>query len=164
MGAVSIRPVVGRSDLKQFIELPYRLRRDDPEWVPPLRFERRRFLDRDRNPWFEHAEAELLLAERGGEVVGRTSAHIDHRWDEFQGGNDGMFGFFDAEDDAAVVGALIEAASGWLRERGREDELMAFVREKILACVHEAELWLHDQAPVSQDEDIVWPKPVESVS
>ncbi len=119
MGAVSIRPVVTHSDLKQFIELPYRLRRDDQEWVPPLRFERRRFLDRARNPWFEHAEAELLLAERGGTVVGRISAHVDHRWDEFQGGNDGMFGFFDAEDDPTVVGALIEAASSWLRERGR---------------------------------------------
>ena len=61
-----------------------------------------------------------MLCERGGQVVGRISAHIDHRWDEFQGGNDGMFGFFDAEDDPEVVAALIDAASGWLRERGRE--------------------------------------------
>ena len=64
--------------------------------MPPLRFERRQFLDRDKNPWFEHAEAEFFLCERDGEAVGRISAHIDHRWDEFQGGNDGMFGFFDA--------------------------------------------------------------------
>ena len=116
----TIRPVSGKRDLKAFIELPYRLRADDPEWVPPLRFERRQFLDRRKNPWFEHAEAELFLCERDGEVVGRISAHIDHRWDEFQGGNDGMFGFFDAEDDPEVVAALIDAASGWLRERGRE--------------------------------------------
>lgn len=119
MTAPSIRPVASKRDLKVFIELPYRLRRDDPNWVPPLRFERRQFLDRDKNPWFEHSEAELLLCERQGEVVGRVSAHIDHRWDEFQGGNDGMFGFFDAEDDPAVVHALVDAACGWLRERGR---------------------------------------------
>ena len=109
-----------KADLKQFIELPYRLRKDDPQWVPPLRFERREFLDRNKNPWFEHAECELMLAERDGRVVGRITAHIDHRWDEYQGGNDGMFGFFDAEDDPEVFQALIDAASGWLRERGRE--------------------------------------------
>jgi GNAT superfamily N-acetyltransferase len=116
---VSIRPVVTKADLKQFIELPYRLRRDDPQWVPPLRFERREFLSRDKNPWFDHAECELMLAERGGQVVGRITAHIDHRWDEFQGGNDGMFGFFDSEDDPEVVRALVDAAAGWLREHGR---------------------------------------------
>jgi GNAT superfamily N-acetyltransferase len=116
----SIRPVSSKRDLNAFIEVPYRLRRDDPQWVPPLRFERRQFLDRQRNPWFEHAEAELFLAEREGEVVGRISAHIDYRWDEYQGGSDGMFGFFDAVDDPEVVRALIDAAAGWLRERGRE--------------------------------------------
>jgi GNAT superfamily N-acetyltransferase len=117
---VSIRPVVSKRDLKAFIEVPYRLRRGDPQWVPPLRFERRQFLDRNKNPWFEHAECEMLLAERDGRVVGRITAHIDRRWDEYQGGNDGMFGFFDAEDDPEVVGALIDAVAGWLRERGRE--------------------------------------------
>jgi GNAT superfamily N-acetyltransferase len=120
VGPVSIRPVEGRRDLKAFVELPYRLRRDDPQWVPPLRFERRQILDRAKNPWFDHAEAQFFLAERGGTVVGRITAHIDLRWDEYQGGNDGMFGFFDAEDDPEVVAALIGAAASWLRERGRE--------------------------------------------
>jgi GNAT superfamily N-acetyltransferase len=117
---VSIRPVRTRGDLRRFIEVPYRLRRDDPQWVPPLRFERRQFLDRSRNPWFEHAEAELMLCERDGEAVGRISAHIDYRWDEFHGGADGMFGFIDGEDDPVVFRSLIEAASDWLRARGRE--------------------------------------------
>ncbi len=116
----TIRPVSGKADLKEFIEVPYRLRANDPQWVPPLRFERRQFLDRSKNPWFEHAEAEFFLCERDGESVGRITAHIDHRWDEFHGGNDGMFGFFDAIDDEAVVAALIDAASGWHAERGRE--------------------------------------------
>ncbi len=120
MAAPSIRPVAGRRDLDRFIDVPFRLRRDDPQWVPPLRFERRQFLDRRKNPWFEHSEAELFLCEREGEPVGRISAHIDHRWDEFQGGNDGMFGFFESVDDPEVAAALIAAATGWLRERGRE--------------------------------------------
>jgi GNAT superfamily N-acetyltransferase len=117
---VTIRAVEGRRDLNRFIELPYRLRRGDPQWVPPLRFERRQFLNRRKNPYFEHAEVELLLAERGGEVVGRLSTQVDERWDEFQGGRDGMFGFFEAENDPEIAAALFDAARAWLRERGRE--------------------------------------------
>ena len=120
MAPIQIRPVKGRRDLKRFIEVPYTLRRDDPQWVPPLRFERRQHLSRDKNPWFDHAEAELLLAERDGEAVGRISAHIDDRWDEYQGGSDGMFGFFDSVDDPEVGGALLGAASEWVKGRGRE--------------------------------------------
>ncbi|TMK70397.1 MAG: hypothetical protein E6G49_11085 [Actinobacteria bacterium] len=119
MADVSVRPIDGRRDLNAFIKLPFRLHRGTP-WVPPLVFERREFLDRDKNPFFEHAEAEYFLAERDGEVVGRITAHVDERWTQFQGGNDGMFGFFESENDSEVARALVDTAKGWLLERGRE--------------------------------------------
>ena len=118
--SVSIRPVRGRRELKRFVKVPFRLHRDSPQWVPPLIFERMEFLDRDKNPWFEHGEAELFLAERDGEAVGRVSAHLDRRWDEFQGGNDAMFGFFETVEDPEVAAALLGAASEWARGKGRE--------------------------------------------
>jgi len=118
--SLTIRPVEGRRDLDAFIKVPFRLRAHDPQWVPPLIFERRAFLDRNKNPWFEHAEAELFLAERDGQAVGRISAQIDHRWDEYQGGRDGMFGFFDSEDDSQVAAALLDTATDWVRGKGRE--------------------------------------------
>jgi hypothetical protein len=88
--------------------------------VPPLIMERKEFLDREKNPFFDHAEAEYFLAERDGEPVGRITAHVDERWTQFQGGNDGMFGFFESENDPETATALVEAATGWLRARGRE--------------------------------------------
>ena len=84
-GRLTARPVRGRRDLKRFVKVPFRLHRDHDQWVPPLIYERRRFLDRKRNPFFEHAEAECFLCEREGRPVGRISAQIDQRWDEFQG-------------------------------------------------------------------------------
>ena len=117
---LTVRPVRGRRDLTKFIKLPFELHRDEDNWVPPLISERRRFLDRDKNPFFAHAEAEYFLCERDGEPVGRITAQIDRRWDEFQGGSDGMFGFFDCANDTAIARALIEAAADWVRERGRE--------------------------------------------
>ncbi len=111
--------VSGRRDLVRFIKLPYRLHRGTP-WVPPLLMERREFLDRDRNPYFQHAEAEYLLALREGEVVGRITVQIDHRWDEYQGGSDAQFGFIDAVDDPEVFQALFSAAEEWARSKGRK--------------------------------------------
>ena len=117
--ALTIRPVKTRRDLKRFVKVPFRLHRDHPQWVAPLIFERMQFLDRSRNPYFEHAEAEFWVAERDGEPVGRISAQIDQRWDEYQGGSDGMFGFFETANEPAVAAALLDAAGGWVAERGR---------------------------------------------
>jgi GNAT superfamily N-acetyltransferase len=119
MGLPTVRPVAGRRDLNAFIKLPFRLHRDTP-WVPPLISERREFLNREKNPFFEHAEAEYFLAERDGQVVGRITAQVDERWTRFQGGNDAMFGFFEAEDDPDVARPLLEAAAEWARGRGRD--------------------------------------------
>jgi hypothetical protein len=116
---VSIRPVRTRRELKRFVKVPFRLHRDHPPWVAPLIFERMRFLDREKNPYFEHAEAEYFVAERDGEPVGRISAQIDHRWDAYQGGSDAMFGFFETANDPEVAAALLDAASGWARGKGR---------------------------------------------
>jgi hypothetical protein len=119
VASVTIKPVRGRRELKRFVKVPFGLRRNDPQWVAPLVFERMEFLNREKNPWFEHGEAELFIVERDGEAVGRISAHIDHRWDEFQGGNDAMFGFFEAAEDPEVVAALLGAAVEWAQSKGR---------------------------------------------
>ena len=119
MGNVSISPVRTRRELKRFVKVPFGLHRDQPQWVAPLIFERMEFLDRGKNPWFEHGEAEYFLAERDGEAVGRISAHLDRRWDEYQGGSDAMFGFFETSNDPEVAAALLGAATEWARSKSR---------------------------------------------
>jgi GNAT superfamily N-acetyltransferase len=116
---VEIRPVRTRRELKRFVKVPFDLYRDHPQWVPPLIFDRMQFLDRKKNPWFEHGEAEYFLAEHDGEPVGRITAQIDSGWDEAQGGSDGMFGFFETVEDREVAAALLGVAEEWLAERGR---------------------------------------------
>jgi hypothetical protein len=117
---VAIRPVRGRRELERFIRVPFWLHQYEPRWVPPLIAERRRFLDRRKNPYFAHADAEYFLAERDGEAVGRITAQYDRHWDQFQGGNDAQFGFFECVDDPVVAGALLEAAAGWARDKYRD--------------------------------------------
>jgi GNAT superfamily N-acetyltransferase len=117
-GAIEVRPVRGRGELTKFIKLPFGLHRGTP-WVPPLIYERRQFLDKAKNPYFAHAEAEYFLAWRDGEPVGRITAQVDRRWDQFQGGSDGQFGFIEAEDDPEIFAALLGAAEDWVHGHGR---------------------------------------------
>jgi len=116
--ALSITPVASKADLREFIELPYRLHASSPQWVPPLRIERRLFLDPRRNAYFSHGLAELFLARREGRVVGRISAQVDLAFNRQQGNRWGNFGFLELEDEPEVMAALIEAAAQWLRARG----------------------------------------------
>src|SRR3954449_13066714 len=118
--SVEVRPVTSRRDLTRFIKLPWRLYRNEPNWVPPLLRERRQFLDRKRNPFFEHTDAELFLAWRDGQPVGRISAHIDHTFNEVPSNDWGLLGCFEAENDPAGAGALRPRAGDWLAERGRD--------------------------------------------
>jgi GNAT superfamily N-acetyltransferase len=115
-----VRPIESRRDRKRFVKLPFRLHAHAEKWVPPLIMERMEFLNPKKNPFFDHAEVQLFLAERDGEPVGRVAAHIDHRWDEYRGGNDGLWGFFECEDDPATAKALLDAVADWHKERGRE--------------------------------------------
>ena len=89
-------------------------------WVPPLRRDVALLLDRTRNPFFEHGEAEYYLAERDGVVVGRIAAITNRLHNETHEDRVGFFGFFESTDDSAVADALFDAAASWLRPRGFE--------------------------------------------
>jgi GNAT superfamily N-acetyltransferase len=117
---VEVSEVAGGRDLKRFIDLPFRLHANHPLWVPPLKLERRIFLNRRMNAFFSHGEAEYFLARRDGRVVGRISAQVNRAFNEYQGKNWGWFGFLEFEDDQEVLQALLAAAEAWHSERGRE--------------------------------------------
>jgi hypothetical protein len=119
---ITIRPVITKADRKAFVDLPFRLYKDNPNWVPPLKDEAMGLITPGKNPFFEHAVAQLFLAERDGTVVGRISASIDHMWtpmaaDKGGGADSGNWGYLDAEDKA-VADLLIAAAEDWLRGKG----------------------------------------------
>ena len=109
-----------RRDLREFIELPFRLHSNQERWIPPLRIERRLFLNQRLNAFFKDGEAQLFLARREGRVVGRISAQIDHVFNRYHANRWGMFGFLELEDDDGAFRALLDAAADWLGERGRD--------------------------------------------
>ena len=117
---VQISPVEGEKDLHRFVFFPWKLYRGDPNWVPPLIGDTKNMLRPAKHPFHRHADVALLLAHRNGELAGRIAAIVNHRHNEFHGEKTGFFGFFESVDDPAVSGALLEAASRWVGERGME--------------------------------------------
>src|SRR5688500_16828423 len=114
--SLTVRPVEDAADRKAFVDVAYALNRDNPNWVPPLKTEVHGLINPRTNPWFEHAEARLFLAERGGVPVGRISAQVDQLVLRHMGAGTGQWGMFEAAD-AEVASELIHRAEAWLRGR-----------------------------------------------
>jgi len=119
---VTIRPVITKKDKKAFIDLAWEVYKDDPHWVPPLKDEVNGLITAGKNPWFEHARAQLWLAERGGKVVGRISGQVDDLVQEHMGAGTGQWGMFEVLDGEAAA-ALIATAEDWLRAQGMRTAL-----------------------------------------
>lgn len=122
--AITIRAIdsSNKGDVRQFVELAYRLNANDPNWVPPLKDEIYGLLNPKKNPWFGHGKQQLFVAERNGQVVGRISAHIDtlalqQPPEQGMGPGVGNWGLLEAED-ADTAQALIARAEEWLRSEG----------------------------------------------
>ena len=125
MASLSIRPVESKSDRKAFVDFAWEVYRDDPAWIPPLKDEVHGLLNPKKNPWFEHARAQLWLAEHDGKPVGRISAQVDDLVLEQMGQGTGQWGMFEALDAEAAV-SLIETAEDWLRKQGMTRSLGPF--------------------------------------
>jgi GNAT superfamily N-acetyltransferase len=117
---VRIVPVTTEEQRKAFAKFPWRIYKDDPLWVPPIYMDHLAMLTPGKHPFWEHADQQLFLAERDGDLVGTISAHVNHRHNEIHKDKVGFFGFFETIDDQTVAGALFDAASDWLREQGMD--------------------------------------------
>jgi len=112
-----IKPVSNRSQKRQFLAFPWKLYKDDPYWIPPLRANQKEMVGYRYHPFYERNRIQTFLAYRGGEVCGRIAAilnqgHIE-RYDERLG----FFGFFECVDDQQVAGGLLDAVRDWFAQR-----------------------------------------------
>jgi GNAT superfamily N-acetyltransferase len=116
---VKVRPITFE-EISGFLRLPWSIYRGDSNWVPPIISEQKKLLDPKVNPFWQHAERQLFVAEQGGRILGRVAAIINHTHNSLYSERAGAFGFFECVDDQATASALLEAAAQWLRSRGME--------------------------------------------
>lgn len=115
---MQITPVRGQQELKQFIDLPYQIYRQDPLWVAPLRGEVRAQFNPHKNPTLDHCEYALFLLKDGKKAIGRIAAFIDWLAVDYWKEKIGLFGYYECPQDEAASQMLMHAASHWLRQKG----------------------------------------------
>ncbi len=115
---MEIIPVGNKKDLMRFIKFPHKLYKGDPNWVPKLITDEKNFFNPKKNPYYQHSEVILFLAEENGEVVGRISAQTNTQHNKVHHDKVGFFGFFESINNQEVANALIEAAEKWLLSKG----------------------------------------------
>ena len=116
MVSVEVTPVSLPRDTVRFVKTWFPIYKNDPHWVPPLIYERKRFFDPRKNPYFKVAQVQCFIASRAGRDVGTIAAVVDEVYQIEEAGT-GFFGFFEFIDDIEVAGALLDAARAWLADR-----------------------------------------------
>ncbi len=116
---VQIKRVSNKKDLKKFIGFIYSHYADDELYVPDLRIVQKETLDKKKNPFFKHADAEYFIAlDENDKVLGRIGAITNENYVKHWKENYGFFGFFESVNDQEVANALFDAAINWLKEKG----------------------------------------------
>ena len=109
MSAVEIKPVTTRREKKQFLELPWKLYKDNPHWIPPLRINQKELVGFKPHPFYDNNERQAFLATRNGEPCGRILGIINREHNRRYKENRGFFGFYESVNDAEVSNGLFDA-------------------------------------------------------
>ena len=139
---VQVSPVTTDAQREMFLDVPFKVYKNYPNWVSPIRSSIAKQLASENNAFLEYGEFELFIAisKQNGEPLGRIVAIVNRRLIENEGKNVGIFGYFECVEDFEVANSLLETASQWLRDRG-----MNFVRGPINLSTHNSCLFLVDK-------------------
>lgn len=120
---IKIEPVnrQNRSQVGEFVRLPYRLYQGVPQWVPFMKVDVRNMMDPKKHPFYEHSEAQAFLAVRNGQTVGRLLMMNNKLYNQVQNKKVASFDLLEAENDIAVIQALFEAGKQWAAQRGLKE-------------------------------------------
>jgi hypothetical protein len=110
--------LTNKKQVREFLDLPFRIYKEIPQWIPPLEADARLTLDPRRHPFYKHSEAAFFLAVRDGLPVGRLAVLNNRHYNEYNKTRTAFFYQFECEDDRKIASGLFESAFIWARSRG----------------------------------------------
>jgi hypothetical protein len=117
---ISVRPIDldNRRDVRRFLDLPFGLYRDYPNWVPPIRIDAAAQLNPRKHPYYEHSEAEFFIATQDGKDVGRIALLENKPYNRYHNKKQAQFYLFESVHDLEVARSLFECVFDRARARG----------------------------------------------
>lgn len=112
--------VTDKQTAREFLLLPVRLYRNDPNWIRPLDKDVEQVFDPEKNKAFRHGEAiRWILKDDSGTTIGRVAAFVNKK---YKTKGDvvpvGGMGFFECINDQQAANLLFDACKNWLQQRG----------------------------------------------
>jgi hypothetical protein len=107
-----------KKQVNSFVEFPFELYADCPQWVSPFRGDVRVMLNREKHPLYERSDADFLVATKDGKTVGQMAVFEHKPYNAYHKKNQAQFTLFDCVDDQEVANRLFEAGFEWARKRG----------------------------------------------
>lgn len=120
MRIIQIEPN-NKQQVNQFIQLPFSIYRQTPQWVPPLMMDVRKIFNLAKHPFYENGEAAFFLSLGSQEqITGRIAVLENKKYNAYHQSRVAFFYLFECVDDSDVSNALFEKAFAWARGRGLE--------------------------------------------
>jgi GNAT superfamily N-acetyltransferase len=107
-----------KEERKAFLDFPYSFYEGEPNWVAPLYMDQKKLINTEKNAFYDHADIDLFLAEKDGQIAGRIAAIHDRNYNQYNDAKTGFFGFFECINDPAVAKLLFRVVKDWMTERG----------------------------------------------
>jgi hypothetical protein len=108
-----------RYRIQQFIDLPYKIYRNTPQWVPPLITDNQRIFDKQHNPYYQHSNASFFLAiSADGVAIGRLAVLNNRHYNDFNHEQTAFFYLFECMHDPDASNGLFEAGLDWAGKYG----------------------------------------------
>jgi hypothetical protein len=120
MGELVIKEVLTKQDRRDFIYLPEKVHKNEPNWLPPIYMDEWELYDKKKNKSYQYADAILLLAYRDKKPVGRIMGLVNNRYNEIHNEKHGRFCFMECFNDREVFHTLLAKVEDWVRLKGME--------------------------------------------
>ena len=120
MEEVRVIKVTGSEEMNDFIQLPKKIYRNIPQYVPEFESDVRGLFDIKTNPGLEFSKIQPFVAYRGEEPVGRIVGIVNRKANKRWNLKNVRFSMIEFIDDFTVSRALIEAVEAWGMEFGME--------------------------------------------
>ncbi|WDV46243.1 hypothetical protein PV797_00770 [Clostridiaceae bacterium M8S5] len=115
---IKIVEVKSKKQIKEFIEVPFHIYKNDQNWVPPLRRDELKKLMGINNPLFTQGEHALFIVYKDSKGVGRIIVGIEEKLNKSKNKREGYISLFECIECEQVFKLLLQTAEQWLKTRG----------------------------------------------
>lgn len=115
------KQVIDKKDVKDFLDFPVQIYKNDDQWIRPLDKDIEAVFDRKKNKFFRQGDAIRWVLYKNGAPCARIAAFYNRK----SGGKGfeqptGGIGFFECIDDQSVANLMFDKAREWLSGNGME--------------------------------------------